>query len=185
MSMNIYHLANKFILKASDDDIELTHMKLQKLVYYTYGYYLAIYKKSLIRGGIRIWQYGPVCKSLYKILCTRGNEPIKGILIKRGLSLPHFPPFFKKHKQCEKEDLIINRIWEVFGTYSDLQLSTMSHCKSSPWRTALDKGCRYGQRIPDKIIYEYFDGRLKESAELQERNRKNPTNLLVITGDCE
>lgn len=61
-----YHplaFANEFILKAQPAGVE--HMKLQKLVYYSYGWWIAYHEEPILTEPPQVWRYGPVFVSLY------------------------------------------------------------------------------------------------------------------------
>ena len=48
--------------ESGDDEYELiSHMKLQKLVYFCQGYSLALYGRPLFPEPIEAWTHGPVC----------------------------------------------------------------------------------------------------------------------------
>lgn len=52
--------------KNSDDEgNNLSKLKLQKLLYYAQGYYLALYNEALFDEEIRAWEHGPVVKEVY------------------------------------------------------------------------------------------------------------------------
>ncbi|MFQ5632018.1 MAG: Panacea domain-containing protein, partial [bacterium] len=52
-------IANYFIDFARKDGVAISPMKLQKLVYFAHGYYLAITGQPLIEEEIQAWRYGP------------------------------------------------------------------------------------------------------------------------------
>ena len=60
-------LANNFIVEAQNGNIKnLTPMKLQKLMYFTYGRYAAQTGRQLFSENFQAWQYGPVLSSVYQ-----------------------------------------------------------------------------------------------------------------------
>src|SRR5260370_13471552 len=59
-------VANEFLELAKKDGQQLTQMQLQKLVYFAYGWYLAITGTRLIDERVEAWQWGPVVPSIYK-----------------------------------------------------------------------------------------------------------------------
>jgi uncharacterized phage-associated protein len=61
----------------------VTHMKLQKLVYYCQGWHLAWDEKPLFDEPIEAWANGPVCPALYEVLqgtFTVDSEILEGAL---------------------------------------------------------------------------------------------------------
>ncbi|OQY42717.1 MAG: hypothetical protein B6240_13665 [Desulfobacteraceae bacterium 4572_87] len=62
----------------------ISNLKLQKLVYYAQGFYLALYDEPLFNEPIEAWTHGPVIRELYRSY----NE----IPVVMGLTFWH-PPF--------------------------------------------------------------------------------------------
>ncbi|HEX2981988.1 MAG TPA: type II toxin-antitoxin system antitoxin SocA domain-containing protein [Ignavibacteriales bacterium] len=62
---NALQAANYFIKKALDEGIPVDPMKLQKLLYFAYGWYYAYYDKPLFRDQLKAWQWGPVIEDIY------------------------------------------------------------------------------------------------------------------------
>ena len=46
-----------------DSGEAITHLKLQKLLYYTEAWYLANFDRPLFEENFRAWAHGPVCRS--------------------------------------------------------------------------------------------------------------------------
>lgn len=54
-----------YLLKvAGDKQLEITNLKLQKLIYIANGYMLAIHDAPLINEAPQAWKYGPVIHSI-------------------------------------------------------------------------------------------------------------------------
>ena len=66
-------IANYFL----DKSIDLTPMKIIKLVYIAHGWHLAITDKPLIEDYVQAWEFGPVIPDLYHEFKKYGNTPIK------------------------------------------------------------------------------------------------------------
>ena len=54
----------------------LTHMRLQKLLYYAQGWHLAAFGRPLFVGRIEAWKHGPVVKEVYPRFVDRKASPI-------------------------------------------------------------------------------------------------------------
>ena len=54
----------------------LTHLKVQKLLYFADGVNLAVNDKPLFKEKIYAWQHGPVVKEVYEKLKVNGNKDI-------------------------------------------------------------------------------------------------------------
>jgi uncharacterized phage-associated protein len=57
-------------LKAWPDGAE--HMKLQKLVYYAYGWWLLYHSEPIMTEPPEVWRHGPVFSSMYHALKHHG-----------------------------------------------------------------------------------------------------------------
>lgn len=58
-------IADYIILYFQEHGEPLTNLKLQKLLYYAKGWYLALYDKPLFNDKIEAWVHGPVVPSIY------------------------------------------------------------------------------------------------------------------------
>lgn len=110
---------NKYIMNQSDAD-KITNLKLQKLLYYAQGCYLAITDKPLFNEPIVAWEHGPVVEDVYyKYRKNKSN----GINYKG-----------KYDKKIEKEDEdILKEVYDVFAKYSAWGLRNMTH-NETPWK---------------------------------------------------
>lgn len=66
--------------KAEQDEDEfiepMTNLKLQKLLYYAQGVYLAITENALFAEPIVAWKHGPVVIKVYDLYKSNGANPI-------------------------------------------------------------------------------------------------------------
>jgi uncharacterized phage-associated protein len=160
MSYTAKAVANEFIALAKKDGRQLTPMQLQKLVYFAYGWYLAITGERLIDERVEAWQWGPVVPSLYLEFKRFGSDPV---------TEPSADYYFKDGKMQfkfyelnsgdpGKDDaarMLIKRVWDIYGKYSAAQLSDMTHEPNSPWSTTPGKEIK-GTDIDDEEIKRYF-----------------------------
>lgn len=71
-------VANTILRKASEDDAEVTCLKLQGILYFLASYYAKITNKKLFSENFETWTHGPVLPSIYRKFGSYGAEPIKG-----------------------------------------------------------------------------------------------------------
>lgn len=145
-------IANEFIVRASPEGVE--HMKLQKLVYYAYGWWLAYEKTSFISEPPQIWQHGPVFKTLYHALKHHGRKPIKTTESDSPFA---GPPRVDPEDQQALE--MIDWVWDRYKSYSSFDLSDMTHAPGSAWHIVAERNnwrVRGETTIPDEIIREVF-----------------------------
>jgi len=149
-------VANEIIKLANREKIDITPMKLQKILYLAYGIYFKRKGERLTIEKFEPWEYGPVIKSVYYRykLCGGNNidEPIDDPISAGGYStiLPSaviIPP----------DDLtIIKEAWDNAKNLSAFTLSAWSHNKNSPWDKAFHTNPQSAY-ISDDDIKEYFD----------------------------
>lgn len=136
---------------SDDDDYEvyegITHLKVQKLLYYAQGIMLAITGKPLFKEDIVAWQHGPVVKEVYNKLSYNGRNEIS-----------FNKKWFDVIEQIESNDElseILNVTYENFGGYTAWQLREKSHIPGGPWEVTVDtKGMN--TVIDNNLIKTYF-----------------------------
>lgn len=120
----------KYILSLNDSDAGdlISNLKLQKLVYYTQGFSLAILKRPLFSETVEAWMHGPVVPALYHEYKEYGSGPIPV----EGLNID-----FDKFSPDEKE--LIEDVFHMYGQYSAWKLRNLTH-EEPTWINAYDKG---------------------------------------------
>lgn len=114
-------IANQFIEQADAAEIELTHMQVQKLVYFAHALSLSIEGKPLIREPFFAYPFGPIEKNLYNALRVHGRSPVSLIRHDNAEVL------------TENEEFIINGVFKRMGRLSGYDLSRRSHVPGGPW----------------------------------------------------
>ena len=127
---------NRAAMDVSDGGEYLTHLKLQKLLYYAQGCYLALKNQPLFDDEIYCWTHGPVVATVYqeyKHFKDNVLDKVYPVKIDRAT-----------------ED-ILDEVYNVFGQYSALRLRSMTHAETS-WKTT-----KQNEVIPLNIIKDYFE----------------------------
>lgn len=98
----------------------ISNPKLQKLLYYAQGIYLALYGKPLFREPIEAWQYGPAIDSVYQKYADSGADGIKQ---------------FEKPDEnfSDSEESVLQLVQEAFGQFAAWKLSEMTR-DEAPWQ---------------------------------------------------
>ncbi len=138
------HVANYFLWRAWEEDMEITPMKLLKLVYIAYGWNLVINRQKLFNETIKAWEHGPVVPSLYHEYKNYGKNPIpKGNYdseyeydeLSGELKLNDIPIIEDK-----KITKVLSSVWKNYGQRDGIYLSKITHSPSSPWSQVYVKG---------------------------------------------
>lgn len=144
-------VANTFLANHGGERGGIDHMKLQKLVYFAYGWWLASHEVPLTTEGPQVWQYGPVFRSLYGALAPFGM---------RGIDAPQRAVPFGRTPLIpsdEQEALdVVEWVWQRYGGYSAGKLSDMTHEVGTPWQ---EEAAAFNYRVPRN--HQISDDRIK------------------------
>lgn len=122
MSIDIFadYLITKPDSEAGDN---ITHLKLQKLLYYAQGWHLALYGEPLFEEHFEAWAHGPVAPVVYHRFKEYGAAPIP---ISEALYADEVN---------EEEAEFLDELWDVYGDFSAKKLKELSH-QEAPWLLA-------------------------------------------------
>lgn len=123
-------IANFFLQKSK----RISHLKLQKLVYISHGWYLAIFDTPLIDDEYaEAWQYGPVFPSLYVEFKNFGARNINRMATELT-SEPNLREYIPTVNPSDNNKIdLLNKIWKDYGDFTGVQLSGMTHQEGIPW----------------------------------------------------
>lgn len=168
MNYNASSIAKWFLAKnksesieheATGDDYEvyegITHLKLQKLLFYAQGIYLALNDNMLFYDQIVAWEHGPVVKSVYDEYKQNGRNPINIELN------PEDENLINKIETDSRAIETLRLCYDNFAIYTAWQLREMTHQSGTPWDITV-KSRGMGNIIDTSIIKDYF---LKEIIE--------------------
>src|SRR5438132_1543993 len=113
----------RYLLHLSNQEPEpelITHLRLQKLLYYCQGWWLAMRDEPLFPDRIEAWSHGPVVANLYPVFADYGDSAIAA------------------HEGCDPATLNLDRrkfvesIWIQYRKHSASELRRMTH-QEQPW----------------------------------------------------
>lgn len=141
-------VARTLIDRAHRVGVQVTNLKLQKLLYIAHGTMLAAYGQPLVEGGFDAWRYGPVNTPLYHDLKAFGSDTIKSDshYIQRWATIPVVD---------RNAYTVIDAVIEEFGTKSGGYLVEWSHDKRGPWHAAYSGSFGTGS-IDNEQIRKFF-----------------------------
>ncbi|MDI9348554.1 MAG: DUF4065 domain-containing protein [Candidatus Symbiobacter sp.] len=151
-------VANLMLEVAWEKKIEITNLKLQKLLFLCHAVFL-IQKggKNLIKGNFEAWQYGPVHPEVYNAFKNFVAKPItehakKHNPITGELSEFDFP------NDSDVRSTITN-VLNVYGLKSANELIELTHKKDGPWdyvNKMSSSHANLGLRIDNSVIKERY-----------------------------
>lgn len=122
----------------------ITQLKLQKILYYVQGKYLALYRKPLFPEDIEAWTYGPVVRDVYVKYVSNGALPLK------PSSRESLPLLSSQDKAC------VDAVLDEKLSYSSSALVGMTHSET-PWlEHAEEVKSGYKPTITIDRIYRFF-----------------------------
>jgi len=138
----VIEVAHRVIAECDADmgDI-ISNLKLQKMLYYLQGYFIAVFDKKLFQEPIVAWQYGPVVETAYHHF----KKFEKGAIVLTGNE--------KKVNLNKIETRLFNDVMKEYGQYSAIKLMEMTH-EEPPWKKAFNK--KAGMEITYDSLKAYF-----------------------------
>ncbi len=142
------HVA-RFILLLACEEAEperVTHLRLQKLLYYVQGWSLALLNQPAFDERIEGWISGPVVKDVYPKFADFGETSIPASEASDSLLL------------SERNRQLIKAVWESYKQYSATGLRDKTHAER-PWlksRTGLAWDERGDRPIPQSELRSFF-----------------------------
>ena len=76
MAYDVREIANLVLEIADGDQIPVTNLDINKIVYFLHGWYLAKTGNPLVSAKIEAWRFGPVFRELYSQFADVGSQPI-------------------------------------------------------------------------------------------------------------
>jgi uncharacterized phage-associated protein len=127
-----------YIASQNLENNDMTNLKLQKLLYYSQGTFLAMYGQKLFEQAIIKWQYGPVVPAVYQQYKSLGNQIIESSEIDMQFIAP---------KQLE----VLNDVYDYFGQFSAIKLMNLTHSES-PWNAV-----EMNEEITEELLKDFFN----------------------------
>ena len=140
--ITVLDVANWFLAKSKDEGVDLRHMKLQKLVYFAYGWYSVDMDEPLFSEQVCAWPHGPVVEDLYQKYKLFKKNPIEVDDIS-------YPPV------SEEVRSILEEVWEIYSPCTDTHLRNITHRHEAPWSKVYNNRDR-NIEIPYSDIQNYF-----------------------------
>ena len=135
----------KYLLSKS---VEITPLALQKLLYYSQGFFKAFTGNFLFNDDCEAWIHGPVYRKIYYKYKDYGFNPIE----EKGCR-------FGDIRLTTVEEELLDSIIRNFGCYSGKVLEKMTHTEE-PWRATragLDDNEGSNRIIEKELISKYFN----------------------------
>lgn len=135
----------------------ITHLSLQKLLYFVHGAYLLRKKKALITGYFEAWNHGPVHPGVYNAFKEFGPNPITSRALKKDLRTG----VLEGIRTPDDVELrtITEKVVRSLGSLSAGQLVKLSHAQGGAWDLVFVRSKSehmLGLRISNELIRDRY-----------------------------
>ena len=111
----------------TEEDADTSNLRVQKLLYYAQGHYLARKGVPLFDEAIQAWSHGPVVPEVYHVFKRFGSNPVK---------LDKSDDFNFSDIDEETTQFLLE-VWSAYAPYSTWALRNMTH-KEQPWKNTFN-----------------------------------------------
>ena len=122
-------ISNFFITRSREDNTKITPYKIEFLVYFSHGWFMAVDGRLLINEEVKAWRHGPVIESIHKC--------------------------FKDHKNFDKNihdgysDFIkpsviefLEGIWSYYGHLNEVEMLSLCLERDTPWDVTYERSSK-------------------------------------------
>ena len=142
-----------FLARSKNAGDTLSNLKLQKMLYYAQGHFLAIYHKPLFDDRIEAWDHGPVVRDVYNTFKKYQSNSV---------SFEEIEDFETDFISENKEALeLLPFIFAKYGSMGAWELREKTHAES-PWKDNYSP-C-LNNEIPQSSIEAFFTDWYKKEA---------------------
>lgn len=125
----------------------ITHLKLQKVIYYAQAWHLANFNDPLFVEDIQAWTHGPVAPSVWKAF--------------REYRWDHIPPQPLVFMDATKIGFL-ETVFEIYGRYTAKELEKITH-QEDPWKVTrgdLPLEAKCTRPIDKKVMRDFYAPRI-------------------------
>lgn len=147
-------VANQLLDLADEFGIEITHVKLQKLLYFADDAYCVRKGIPLVAGEFEAWDHGPVLRTVYLAFKSAGSDPIKFRASKKDLRTGR--DVVLESLDNEKICAELSRLVNTYGRLSTWRLVDLSHKEGGPWdvaRSRMEAGRSFGTFVERRGLH--------------------------------
>ena len=159
MSTQLYDIqdvCDYTIIRLDEAGESLSHLKLQKLLYYVQAWHLAIFAGALFDGRFQAWIHGPVNRDVYDRF--RDTKSLYA-----SIAIGDVRPQFRTDNLQRDAIQHIDEVLEAYAGFSGSELEDMTH-REDPWivaRRGVSPSARCEREIDEQIMAEYYRARIQ------------------------
>ena len=123
-------LVSKYVIKTlKEQNKEINHLKLQKILYYIQAWNLALLNEPLFEEDFEAWLHGPVIRKVWDEY--KGHSVLIGELSEQDENI--------NLKFTEDQEDVIEDVIDAYGNKSGYYLESLTH-QEDPWKNARKQG---------------------------------------------
>lgn len=166
MSYDGRAVANFVLDQCDAAGVPVTHLALQKLVYFCHVWSLMELGQPLVRQSFEAWEHGPVLQYLYREFKGFGSEPIRGRASRMNPENGQLE--IARDAFSERTRELLTKVVAIYSRFSASTLRELSHAPGGPWDQVWHHGGKVnpGMRIDNREI-EQFYSRMRWPATVQ------------------
>jgi uncharacterized phage-associated protein len=146
-------VANEFLKLSKEQGVDITNMKLVKLMYIAQGLSLSLLERPIFEDDkIEAWKYGPVVPSIYHEFKHFKSEPITSKSVTLDSNWVHSS---EPELTSDDDKKIVQLTWNLYKDSSAEDLVVSTHRPGTPWSFSYAHG--KNNTIDNRLIKKYYD----------------------------
>lgn len=150
-------IANLVLSESWERHLQISNLKLQKLVFLCHAFLLVEKNRDLVRGDFVAWKYGPVHPDVYDAFRQFRERPIDRLAVKVNPVTEQQVEIAPITDQDIRD--VANKVVGFYGSWTAAKLVALTHAEKGPWDVvvkAARNNANVGLRISSEIIEQRF-----------------------------
>lgn len=125
-------ISNNILRRAFNDEIAISPLKLQKIMYFVASEYAKVTGEQLFEERFEAWRYGPVLRSVYREFKPFGGYPITKYATQDALG----NSFGVNESTNPELRVALDKVWAATRDLGAIKLYELTHAENSAWDRA-------------------------------------------------
>jgi len=146
-----------FVLDQCDaSGVAVSHLALQKIVYFCHVWSLIELAQPLVRQSFEAWEHGPVLQYLYREFKGFGSAPVRGRA--QQMNPQNGQREVVSYALAEPTRELLTKVVAIYCRFSASALRELSHAPGGPWDRVWHHGGKInpGMRIDNRDIEQFY-----------------------------
>ncbi len=156
MSYDGRAVANFILDQCDAAGVAVSHLALQKIVYFCHVWSLIELGHPLVRQSFEAWEHGPVLQYLYREFKRFGSDAVRG----RACQMNPLNGMQEvlRYDFAEPTRELLTKVVAIYSRFSASTLRELSHAPGGPWDRVWNHGGKInpGMRIDNRDIEQFY-----------------------------